>query len=270
MAALRILVTGATGFVGPFVVGALRARGHEVVTVARSQGDAVVDLSIPGMADAVTEALAPDLVLNLAAMASIAACEASPERARAIHVDVPERFARRFGARLLHVSTDLVFDGRRAPYSEDSPTAPLSIYGATKAEGEERARRHAGRVVRLPLLFGPDARGRGATASLRAAQAARAVSRLYTNEYRAPLHVADATAALVELVLDPGAPGIVHVPGPERCSRWELARRFCAIHGLDESLLVPVECEDAHRPRDVSLAGVFAPRRSLDAMLTEG
>ncbi len=267
MAALRILVTGATGFLGPFALAALRRRGHEVVTTARSGGDAKVDLRAPGMVAAVVEALGPDLVLNLAAMARLADCEQQPELARSVNVEVPEQLARRFGARLLHVSTDLVFDGRRAPYSEASAPAPLSVYGCSKAEGEDRVLQNAGRIARLPLLFGPDARGRGASAQLRMAQAARTVSPMFTNEYRTPLHVMDAASALAELVIDPAAPPLVHVPGPERCSRWEFARRFCAIQGLDPTLLAPVECQHATRPRDVSMVGVFVPFRSLDEML---
>lgn len=267
MAALRILVTGSTGFLGPFVLAALQDRGHQVVTAARSGGDAMVDLCAPGLVTAVLEALAPDFVVNLAALAQLATCEREPERARAINVDVPVRFAQRIGARLLHVSTDLVFDGRCAPYSEAEAPAPLSVYGCTKALGEEGVHAHGGRVVRVPLLFGPDPRGRGASASLRRAQEQRTVSPMFTNEYRTPLHAADAAAALAELVTDPRSPPIVHVPGPERCSRWELARRFCARHGLDATLLTPVECQDPNRPRDVSLTGVFAPRRSLDDML---
>lgn len=267
MAALRILVTGASGFLAPFVVDALVSRGHRVVTTARTIGPVAIDLTAPGMVAAAIEATAPDLVLNLAALSRLAECGRDPRRARAINVDVAEQFARRFGARLLHVSTDLVFDGRHAPYAEHAPPAPLSVYGATKVEGEERVRSHGGRIVRLPLLFGPDARGRGATASLRSALAAGRDCAMFTNEYRTPLHAADAAFALAELVADPEAPGIVHVPGPERCSRWELARRFVALHRLDASLLAPVECQDGARPRDVSLAGMFAPRRSLEAML---
>lgn len=269
MATVRILVTGATGFLGSRVVRTLRERGDVVLTSSRTNGDAVVDLTTPGMVAAVLQATAPDLVLNLAALARVDECQLHPARANAINTNVPWLLAQRFGARLLHVSTDLVFDGRSAPYSEESTPAPLSVYGATKAEGEELVLRHGGRVVRLPLLFGPDDGGRGATASLRRAIETGAVASLFTNEYRTPLHADDAAAALAELVLDPDSPPIVHVPGPERCSRWELARRFCALHELATDRLAPVECNDSLRPRDVSLVGQFAPRRSLDAMLAD-
>ena len=267
MAALRILVTGATGFLGGHVTSALRARGHIVLCASRSAGDAAVDLAAASMVAAVVQATAPDLVLNLAARSRLIDCERDPEAARSINAEVPEQFALRFGARLLHVSTDLVFDGRSAPYAETSPVGPLSTYGATKAEGEERVLQHAGRVVRLPLLFGPDHRGRGASASLRAAIVVGERCPMFTNEYRTPLHAADAASALADLVVDPTGPQLLHLPGPERCSRWEFARRLCAQQQLDASLLVPVECQDPVRPRDVSLIGGWRAGRSLDEML---
>jgi dTDP-4-dehydrorhamnose reductase len=267
MPSLRILVTGATGFLGGHVVAAVRAAGHVACTTARSGGDAPVDLTAPGMVDAVCQALRPDVVVHLAAMSSIAACEREPERAHVVNALLSERLAERFGARLLAASTDLVFDGARAPYAATSPPAPKSVYGATKAEGEERVRAHGGRVVRLPLLFGPDAHGRGASASLRSALAGSAPVVLFPNEYRTPLHAMDAAEALVALVVDPDGPGLLHLAGPERVSRWQFGLRFCAAHGLPVTRLVAADCADPLRPRDVSLVGEWQAGRSLDAML---
>lgn len=269
MPPLRILVTGATGFLGPYAQGALAARGYEVVTTARSGGDAMVDLTQPGMVAAVLEALSPAFVLNLAAMARLGDCEQDPERAHRTNVQLPGLLAERCGDRLLHVSTDLVFDGRSAPYDERSATAPLSVYGGSKVEGEEAVVRLGGRVVRLPLLFGADARGRGASSSVRKALREQRPVELYTNEYRTPLHALDAAQGLAELIALRRCPQILHLPGPERCSRWELARRLCAVHQLDAMSLVPVECQDGLRPRDVSLCGTWQARRSLDDMLQD-
>ena len=68
---------------------------------------------------------------------------------------------------------------------------------------------------------------------------------------------------------DAAMPQVQHLPGPERLSRWELGQRFCAVHGLPAALLVAVECEDATRPRDVSLAGEWRAKRTLDEMLAD-
>lgn len=200
-------------------------------------------------------------------MSRLSDCELDAQRAARMNGWLPEQWAERFGARLLHVSTDLVFDGRGAPYAVAAVPAPLSVYGATKAEGERRVRAHGGRVVRVPLLFGPDAQGRGASASLRAQLARGERPALFTNEYRSPLHAADAAEALVALVVDPDGPPLSHLAGPERVSRWQLGQRLCQLHGLDASRLLPVECTDPLRPGDVCLLPTWPARRSLDAML---
>lgn len=269
MAPLRILVTGCSGFVGPHVIAAITDAGHLPLATGRRGGDAVTDLLATSMVAAVVQALQPDLVINLAALAKLQDCERDPALAERTNVWLPQQFAERFGARLLHVSTDLVFDGAGAPYAPGAAVAPRSIYGASKARGEEAVGKHGARVVRLPLLFGPDAQGRGASASLRTAAARRSAVSLFTNEYRTPLHVVDAARALVELIVDPSGPPLVHLPGPERVSRWQLGGRFAAAHGLDAALLHPTECQDPLRPRDVSLASAWRATRSLSAMLAD-
>ncbi len=266
---LRLLVTGSTGFLGGHVLAAAAAAGHHVVGVARRGGDIAGDLGAAGAVDAVMRQAKPDVVLNLAALARLAECEREPAAAHRVNAWLPQQFAARVGARLLHVSTDLVFDGHQAPYDETAPVAPLSQYGLGKAQGEEAVRAHGGRVARLPLLFGPDAAGRGATAALRAAAAKGEAVSLFTNEYRTPLHVVDAARALVHWVAQPDGPGVLHLAGPERVSRWEFARRFAAHHGLDHSRWLPVECRDPQRPRDVSLRGSWQPSRGLEAMLRD-
>lgn len=269
MACLRILVTGATGFLGAHVGHAVRAAGHRLLSTGRRGGDVAVDLLAPGMVAAVVQAAAPDVVIHLAAMSRLADCERQPDLAMRMNAWLPEQLAERFGARLVHVSTDLVFDGRRAPYAATDGVEPLSAYGISKAHGEERVRAHGGRVVRLPLLFGPDEHARGATASLRVGLRQCLPVTLFTNEYRTPLHAADAAAALVALVVDPAGPALLHLAGPERVSRWELGRRFVAAHGLDAALLQPIECQDPQRPRDVALVGDWQAPRSLSAMLAD-
>ena len=269
MAALRILVTGSQGFLGRYLVAAVRAAGHVPLATSRSGGEASVDLLAPGMVAAVVEGLQPDVVVHLAAMSRMADCAAEPNRAERVNAWLPEQWARRFGARMLFTSSDLVFDGRSAPYAEGAAPGPLSVYGASKAEGEERVREHGGRVVRLPLLFGADDAFRGATASLRQALQAGTLVSLFTNEYRTPLHAADAAAALVAAVVEPDGPNMFHLPGPERVSRWQLAQPFCAVQGLRCATFLPVECQDPLRPRDVSLLGAFRAERSLDEMLLD-
>jgi dTDP-4-dehydrorhamnose reductase len=269
MRRFRVLVTGATGFLAPVVASELRRRGHAVSTTSRSAGDRPADLTDGNARYELLQWTRPELVLHAAARASMAACARDPEGSRVLNALVPEALAKELGRRLVLVSTDLVFDGRSPPYAAGDPVAPLSVYGSTKAEGEERVLAAGGRVARLPLLFGPDSRHRGATGMVRAAVAEARPLLLYTNEYRTPLHVADAARGLADLLVLEAGPTVVHLPGPERISRWAFGRRFCAAHGLPADLLQPAECQDAARPRDVSLTGEWHPGRSLDAMLAD-
>jgi dTDP-4-dehydrorhamnose reductase len=267
MPPFRVLVTGASGFLGPWVLAELRRRGCSVLTASRRVADLRLDLADP---DAIGDVVAaqPAAVLHLAAMSRLADCAADPAAARAINADAAGALAVAFGARLLLVSTDLVFDGRKAPYGPLAAVEPLSEYGASKAAGEELALQHGGRVARLPLLFAADAR-RGATGMIRGALRDRQLLGLFTNEYRTPLHCADAAVGLCDQLFAFDGPPRVHLPGPERLSRWELGQRFCAVHGLRTELLAPVECQDSSRPIDVSLASEWRPGRDLDAMLRD-
>jgi dTDP-4-dehydrorhamnose reductase len=263
----RALVTGHTGFLGPFAVAELSA-SFDVMTAARSGGDVQADLSDPTAAAAVVAAVQPDFVLWLAANARIADCERDADAARRINAEAPSRMARGLGPRFLYVSTDLVFDGRAAPYAPLDATGPLSAYASTKADGEERVLAEGGRVARLPLLFGPDRAGRGATAMVRNALARGEPLSLFTNEYRTPIHCRDAARALSALLPQTGGPRISHLGGPERVSRWELGQMLCLVHGLPTGLLRPAECQDPLRPRDVSLRSEFACRE-LGEMLAD-
>lgn len=237
------------------------------MTAGRSGCDVPLDLAEwDSIGSASSEARA-DFVLHAAALASIAACEADPGRADAVNHRASARLAASARGRIVLVSTDLVFDGGAAPYASATPSSSLSEYARSKSRGEEVVRAAGGLVVRVPLLLGRSFDGRrGATDMIRSA--ARPL-RLFTNEHRTPLHVADAARGLVDALLAHSGPGTLHLAGPERVSRFELGRRFLAATGLTGVHLEPAECTDPLRPRDVSLVSDWDCGRSLDAALAE-
>jgi dTDP-4-dehydrorhamnose reductase len=262
---MRILLTGASGFLGRHLADELRGRGLPLVTAGRSHCDVRLDLGDPDSIGPALRGTHADLVIHAAALASLAACEADPARADAVNHRASRRLAEWARGGIVLVSTDLVFDGSAPPYASQAPPTPLGAYARSKARGEEAVRAAGGRVVRVPLLFGPSFDGRrGATDMIRSAGGALA---LFTNEHRTPLHVADAARGLVDLAL--AGPVTLHLAGPERVSRFELGRRFLAASGLAGIQLEPVECTDPLRPRDVSLVSDWDCGRSLDAALAE-
>ena len=132
---MRVLITGAGGQVGRCLL-ASRPSGAEVIACPHS------DLDITD-ATAVLERVSrdrPDLIINAAAYTAVDKAESEPERARSINADGPRHLAeaaKRVDARLIHLSTDFVFDGSASmPYPPDAPTNPLGVYGRTKRDGE--------------------------------------------------------------------------------------------------------------------------------------
>ncbi len=300
------LVLGGTGFLGAHGVAAIHARGRALATLAEPQGPPVRgigrypdqapvftqprleglylarDLAPPGAARELLEELAPARVLNCAALSRIADCEADPALALRLNSDLPAEVARwcaESGARLVHVSTDLVFGAEPPPpggFREEDPPGPLSVYGRTKAEGEREllAAYPGALVVRLPLLYGNSGgRGLGASDSLLEAVQRDEHPPLFEDEWRTPLEVSAAAAALAEL-LEGEERGLLHLAGPDRVNRLELGLAVLRAMGLSpDAALAEVSPSSRReapgselRPADVSLAADRA-RRLLDTSL---
>ena len=137
------------------------------------------------------------------------------------------------GARLVHISTDLVFDGRaREPYAEDDEPNPLDGYGRSKLEAERRVlgAHPAPLVVRTSLLVGRREPGTAEQAVLAAARGELEMT-FFEDEWRSPILVSDLAAALLELA-EHDVAGVLHVAGAEPMNRYELACEVAAAHGL--------------------------------------
>jgi dTDP-4-dehydrorhamnose reductase len=263
----RILVTGATGQLGAYVVHELVERGADVVAWSHSSPTIIagvtarpVELTNANAVAAAFRDAAPTAVIHAGALAAVADCARDPTMAVAVNYrgsDVLAYLASVARTKLVLVSTDLVFDGERGNYTEDDPPSPLSVYGRTKADAERVVLaypEHA--VVRVSLLFGPSRNGRASffdsqVASLRNGEPIRC----FQDEWRTPLALPIAAKVLVEIAsLD--ATGLLHVGGPERLSRLEMGQRLAAHLGANPALIEAVSrmsIPGEPRPRDTSL-----------------
>ena len=145
MSKTRILITGASGLLG--LNTALEAAGdyevfgqvHSHPLYTRTFQVIQADLLAPGAAERLLEQTRPDWVIHCAALANVDACETDPSLAAQTNIEVPRKLAQlvaRGGARLLHVSTDAVFDGQQGDYTEDDAPNPLGVYAWTKLQAE--------------------------------------------------------------------------------------------------------------------------------------
>ena len=141
---MKILLLGKNGQVGWELQRALAPLGEVIALDFDSPGPLTADFSQPETLAATVRAVAPQIIVNAAAHTAVDKAESEPEFARALNATSPAVLAREaasIGAWLMHYSTDYVFDGSGStPWTEDSPTGPLSVYGATKLEGEAAIR----------------------------------------------------------------------------------------------------------------------------------
>lgn len=258
-------MTGATGFVGENVARDLGARGHEVIGATRE----TFALEAPTVPEGV------EAVVHCAAIASVRACEADPERAERLNVEATQTLAieaRRRGIPLVFASTDLVFDGGAAPYEEDARPRPATVYGATKARAEaavlEADARHA--VVRLALVVGAH-RGRpgGFLSWLVEALEARRPVPLFTNQLRAPLAVGDIGPA-IDAVLARRLGGVHHLASERGLTRDAIGRAVARALDLPGETIVPTRLDrgPALPPIDDCTLSTGATRRALGITFT--
>ncbi|MBN1447218.1 MAG: SDR family oxidoreductase [Bacteroidetes bacterium] len=252
-----VLISGTSGFLGWNLAQHFHAKGYDIVGTwhSRKLDHGVARLCIPfdlatDDPESLLAAASPQVVVHCAAMSSRKDCDADPALARKVNVQATARLAESCAERgtlLFFVSTDLVFDGSAAPYAEDDPVSPASVYAETKAEAEEAVRLRCphSHVLRVALMYGTDAWKRPASfLSWNAGDPLRGKPvRLYTNQYRMPLYVNDVALA-IELLLQRDIPfGTWHLAGPERLSRHEIGLRIAAHFGIDADLMQPVTLE---------------------------
>ncbi len=242
----RVLVTGATGMLGSDLGPALAAAGHEVLARPRSDLD-VTDAK--AVVRAVRE-LAPDVVVNCAAFTKVDECE-TDARAFEVNAKAVGHLADacgHFGAQLVQISTDFVFDGQKAaPYVEDDPVNPLSAYGRTKRAGEEAALALPGSlVVRASWLFGRSG-WNFVEAILKQVEGGKKRLAVVADQVGRPTATTDLSEAIAAL-LEAGASGVYHFANRGEVSWNEFAREIVWRAGSRDVEIEATTSEALARP----------------------
>lgn len=253
---MRILILGAEGQLGRALQR--RAEGHTLLT----HGHDSLDITELRVRDAIAAA-EPDLVVNAAAMTDVEGCEHDPDAAYRVNALGARNIALGAacaGAGLVQVSTDFVFDGRKAePYWEFDAVAPISVYGASKLAGEQlvQAVHDQVYIVRTAWLYGVGGRNFVTRILDRAAQAPGLD--VVDTEMGNPTFCDDLADGLLTLAAT-GAYGIYHLVNEGACSRHAFARAILALAGRPD---YPVRAVDrfpsaARRPANSALRNFAA------------
>ncbi len=263
----KLMLTGAGGLLGYALCRAARKSWtvHGIYRRYLPMVDGVhaiqADLEDATRMESLLHTIQPQVVIHAAANADVNACENDPQQFESINTQVPARLARlcaRAGIGFVFTSTDLVFDGRQAPYCETDPVGPICVYGRQKADAERRVLDHHPNalVCRLPLMYGagPHARRHFVVRMLQAIRSNRVLN-LFIDEYRTPVDVDSAAEGMLALLGQ--ATGLLHLGGFVRLSRYELGLALARQLNADPGMIHPVCIAD------IPLAVSRAPDCSL-------
>ncbi len=250
----RLLVTGASGLLG--INLALReSTRRDVIGVTHSHSLLGVpfplhsiDLASQGAIDNLLNESQPDAVIHCAAMANIDECEKSPHQAEQVNALVPGRLAaacRNRSIRLVHLSTDAVFDGTRGNYLETDTPNPLSVYASTKLKGEKEVLDACPEAVIARVNFyGWSLTGKRSLAEFFFNNLAEGKTvNGFTDVEFCPLFV-DHLAELLIRLAEGDFSGIYHVVSPISLSKFEFGCKIAGMFGFDKNLITPVSVMD--------------------------
>lgn len=249
---MKLLVTGGSGYLG---AGLLRrapsawALGATFLTQPISServSPFPLDVRNVDPVSGLFDEFRPTVVIHTAAvMAGPELLSTNADGSRLV-----ARAAKSVGARFIHISSDVIFDGEHAPYSEDAQPAPITPYARSKALAEQYVLGEFpdALIVRTSLIYGvnpPDPRTRQALDG--------AMPLLFTDEYRCPIWIDDLADALLETAAS-NHTGILHVAGPQRLSRYEFGAKLARAFGIASRFAPAVSSSSpTPRPRDCTL-----------------
>ena len=252
---MRILITGAFGQLGHALQSILSKKSnYELICTGRKvkKGQEGIPLDIRNQV-ALKELInttAPDILVNLAAMTNVDACELNPKLAGEINVAGLEHICDSFKGKIIHLSTDYVFDGTSGPYKEDDPLNPISIYGKTKLASEHILLENdiKNLVIRGNVLYDYSPHTSASflnwvVSSLKGNQEIKVAEDQFNN----PTWTRS-MSDIIKLSIENDLEGIIHWGDSVYISRFEFAKLIAKKFSLNESLIKPVLTSELNQP----------------------
>lgn len=252
---MRILITGGGGQLGSDC-SIILSHAHDVI-VKDSKG---LDISDRDEVDRAIQDYKPDIILNCAAYTKVDKAETEREKAWNVNVEGPRNLSRgikRDGGRLIHISTDYVFDGKKEPpepYTEDDKPSPISYYGMTKLEGERAIMETIDNytIIRTAWLYGINGHNFLKTMLRLSINNPEKEIRVVNDQFGSPTW-SYTLARQISIIIDTDKRGIYHATSEGYCTWYELAVYFLNQMGIKHNI-IPCTTEEyptpAARPRN--------------------
>ncbi|OJY79902.1 MAG: NAD(P)-dependent oxidoreductase [Sphingobacteriales bacterium 40-81] len=265
MSKIKVVITGANGLLGQYLIRDMAKAGFEVFATSRGAGRlpdyeevdytyASIDIRDKEAVQQYLLTVKPAIIIHAAAMAQPDACELNKDECRDINITATENItgvAEKLGAHLIYVSTDFVFSGDNGPYREDDTPAPVNYYGESKLASEKiiQSSKTSWAIVRTVLVYGNILSGTRSNVvtwvkdNLEKGNHIKVVN----DQVRTPTYVEDLSRGIV-LIAQQNAKGIFNISGKEVFTPYEMAVQVADYFGLDKSLMEKVTADTFTQP----------------------
>jgi len=261
---MKVLITGANGFLGHYLVSLLLQKGYEVIATGKgnnrlpfSNSEKFVytemDFTNPFVVNDIFDTHKPEIVVHAGAVSKPDECELNQKEALRINTEGTVTMlsnAAKHKCFFIFISTDFVFDGEAGMYTEvDSPN-PVNFYGKTKLEAEEAVKRYNldWAIVRTVLVYGKPMAGRSNILTIVKEKLEKGEAyNVVDDQVRTPTYVEDLAAGIIA-IMEKRACGIYHLSGINILTPYEMACKTADFLGLDKSLINRVTAESFSQP----------------------
>ncbi len=262
------LITGGTGYLGRALIRQAGHRGLKVAATFHTQPQSLtsdvgwyhLDLREPAAIVSLIRDVRPTVIIHTAFRQYDPDLMAVTGEGTGYVAEA----AAQVGARLIHISSDVIFDGEKVgAYTEEDPPSPITDYGRAKARAEALVQRYhpAAAIVRTSLIYGFEPIDRHSAFALAIARGERS-ERLFRDELRCPVFVEDLATALLDLAQSDYR-GVINFAGAETLSRYEWGRLLAQAHGLDPDRIVGGFSAESPTPRPRNCALDISRARQL-------
>jgi len=261
---VKILLIGGSGLFGQAFIDLAKKISHELyATYNKSSIDfenaIFLDITDKEGVKKIVKNLSPDIIVHAAAFTNVDKCEIEKEKAYNVNVKGTEniaRIAKKINAKLVYISTDYVFDGKKGFYNEEDKTNPINYYGLTKLEGEKVVKKLCEDfiIARTSVIYGCHKKN-FATWAIGNLKKKKEI-KIIIDQWVSPTLNMDLAEQIISL-MEKKEKGIFHTAGGEKISRYDFVLEMTKIFNFDEKLIVPTNVKEmnwiAKRPKDSSL-----------------
>ena len=264
---MRVLVTGGLGYIGRFVCSCLKNEYEVISTDCRKPEDMTgrfecLDITDCKEVQKQLLSIKPDVIIHLAGIKDLNFSQKNKKITYDINVHGTDNLidaCKNIGIRMIFLSTDYVFDGRKGMYKEDDAANPQTYYGLTKVEAEKLIRKDLNDyvIIRTGGVFGSH-NGMMSPLFLWLLDSLKAGKQVdaYTDVFNTPTPL-ETLGDCMDKIIKTKSSGLFHIAGPEKINRYDFFKKIAKRLGYDQNLIMPVTNDAANqsflRPTDISL-----------------